>query len=250
MWLKFLSLLQRAFRFWPWILGGLCIVIFLLYWYFDPIINGLAVSYDFLMDRERVTDYIKSFGSAAPFVFMGIQILQVILAPIPGEATGFIGGYLFGAFTGCFYSTIALTVGSWLNFLIGRFLGKRWVRRIIPKAKMEKFDYLLRHQGLLVVFVLFLFPGFPKDYLCLILGVSTIPMRVFLLMAAFGRIPGTLMLSLQGALLFEKNYMVFVIVTVISLIVVYFGYRYREAIYRWVEKINGPPSATIDGDEH
>jgi uncharacterized membrane protein YdjX (TVP38/TMEM64 family) len=119
-------------------------------------------------------------------------------------------------------------------------LGKHWVRRVVPQTKIKKYDHLVRHQGILVVFVLFLFPGFPKDYLCLILGLSTIPMRVFLLMALVGRIPGTLMLSLQGALVFEKNYFIFVVIVLINLVMVYIGYRCREGIYRWVEKINGP----------
>lgn len=220
-----------------------------MYWFRQPLLIFLNEIYLFLTDRERVTQYIGSFGASAPLVFMAIQILQVIFAPIPGEATGFIGGYLFGAFTGCFYSTIALTIGSWLNFCIGRFLGKRWVRRIIPQAKLERYDYLVRHQGILVVFLLFLFPGFPKDYLCLIIGVSTMPMRVFLLLACVGRIPGTLMLSFQGALVFEKNYLILGVILLINLIVVYYGYRYRESIYRWVEKSNGSPSATIDEDE-
>lgn len=242
--------MQRVNHLWPWILSGICLCAFLIYWFREPLQYGLSVSYDLLTNRERVADYVRSYGAAAPFVFMAIQIFQVIFAPIPGEATGFIGGYLFGAFKGCFYSTIALTIGSFLNFCIGRFIGKRWVRRIIPQAKFKKLDHLIRHQGILVVFVLFLFPGFPKDYLCLFLGVSTMPMRVFLLQALLGRIPGTLMLSLQGALVFEKNYLIFCLIVVINLILVYLAYRYREALYRWVEKINGPPTATIDEDEH
>lgn len=243
------ALWQRLLRLWPWLLGFTCIGIFLVYWYWTPILSGLTISYELLTDRDRVTDYVRSFGHGAPLVFIAIQILQVIFAPIPGEATGFIGGYLFGAFIGCLYSTIALTIGSWINFCIGRFLGKRWVRRIIPQARFERFDYLIRHQGILVVFLLFLFPGFPKDYLCLFLGVSTIPMRVFILMAMVGRIPGTLMLSLQGGLVYEKNYLIFVLVVAVNIVLVYFGYRYRESIYRWVDKINGPSPATIDEDE-
>ncbi|MGD9368127.1 MAG: TVP38/TMEM64 family protein [Desulfobacteraceae bacterium] len=242
--------MQRINHLWPWMLCAIGLCVFLIYWFREPLLYGLSVSYDLLTNRERVADYVTSYGAGAPFVFMAIQIFQVILAPIPGEATGFIGGYLFGAFTGCFYSTIALTIGSFLNFCIGRFIGKHWVRRIIPQARFDKLDHLIRHQGLLVVFVLFLFPGFPKDYLCLFLGVSTMPMRVFLLQAFLGRIPGTLMLSLQGALVFEKNYLIFCLIVVINLIAVYLAYRHREALYQWVEKINGPPTATIDEDEH
>lgn len=246
---KLSALARRLLQFWPWFLAVGCVVLFLLFWYWEPIVHALKESYTFLGDRDRIAEYVATFGNGAPVAFMAIQILQVIFAPIPGEATGFIGGYLFGAFAGCFYSTIALTIGSWINFSIGRMLGKRWVRKIIAPAKLEKFDHLLRHQGILVVFLLFLFPGFPKDYLCLFLGVSTIPMRVFLLMAFIGRIPGTLMLSLQGDLVFEKNYLIFCLVVAINLLIVYLGYRYRESIYRWIEKINGPPSATIDEDE-
>jgi uncharacterized membrane protein YdjX (TVP38/TMEM64 family) len=208
-------------------------------WFREPLSAMLSTAYELLVERERFSDYVASYGAAAPLVFMGIQILQVVFAPIPGEATGVIGGFLFGAFKGCLYSTIALTVGSWINFSVGRFLGKRWVRKIVPSQRLARFDHIIRHQGVLVVFILFLIPGFPKDYLCLVIGVSTMPMRVFLILAGIGRIPGTLMLSLQGALVFEKNYFLFCVFVAINLLIVYYGYRYREALYRRIEKING-----------
>lgn len=235
-------------RLWPGLALLIGIGLLTLFWFWEPLLSKLAVVYRLITEREGITAYVASFGGAAPFVFMGIQVLQVILAPIPGEATGFIGGYLFGAFKGCMYSTVALSIGSWLNFCIGRFLGKRWVRRVIPSDKLKKFDYMFRHHGVLVAFVLFLFPGFPKDYLCLFLGISTMPMRVFLLMASAGRIPGTLMLSLQGALVFEKNYLFFCLIVAVNLVVVLYGYRHRESLYRWIEKINGRPAEEIDGE--
>lgn len=245
------SLFRKLFSsYWIWIAVGLAAAAVIAILYRASLLRQMQVLYELLTDREQVTAYVASFGRAAPLVFMGVQVLQVIMAPIPGEATGFIGGYLFGAFIGCLYSTIALTIGSWLNFLIGRFLGKRWVRRMIPKDKLKKYDHMLRHQGMLVVFLLFLFPGFPKDYLCLFLGVSTMPMRVFLLMAMIGRIPGTLMLSLQGALVYEKNYLIFCLLVAVNAVGIYYGYRYRESLYQWVEKINGEPPEEIDDGGH
>jgi uncharacterized membrane protein YdjX (TVP38/TMEM64 family) len=232
---KILALLRMSA-----IAGGVLAII-LLVWFREPLSAMLSTAYELLVERERFSAYVASYGAAAPLVFMGIQILQVIFAPIPGEATGVIGGFLFGAFKGCLYSTIALTVGSWINFSIGRFFGKRWVRKIVPDHRLARFDHIIRHQGILVVFILFLIPGFPKDYLCLVIGVSTMPMRVFLILAGIGRIPGTLMLSLQGALVFEENYFVFCIVVAINLLIVFFGYRYREALYRGIEKFNGGP---------
>jgi uncharacterized membrane protein YdjX (TVP38/TMEM64 family) len=225
---------------------AIVIAVFLLYWFRDPLYGFVSTIYSHAKEPEKTAAFISSFGLAAPLIFVLLQILQVVLAPFPGEVTGFIGGYIFGALLGCLYSTIALTVGSWINFCLGRFLGKRWVRKMIPQDKLAKFDYLLKHQGVLVVFILFLIPGFPKDYLCLFLGLSTLPMRVFLLLAAIGRIPGTLMLSFQGALVFEKNYYVFGIFIIINLILAGIGYRYRASLYRWIERVNGVPPPQID----
>lgn len=189
-------------------------------------------------DREKIRAFISQFGMAAPLVFMGLQIFQVIFAPIPGEATGLIGGYLFGAFWGFIYSSLGLTIGSYLSFSIGRMLGQRYVRKMIPKPYLERMDFLMRHQGVLVIIILFILPGFPKDYLCLFLGISTLPMRAFLLIAALGRMPGTLLLSLQGESLFEGDYTVLALLLFACFLFVYLVYRHRDALYRWIEKQN------------
>ena len=190
-------------------------------------------------DRDQVARFVNGFGAGAPLVFMAIQLFQVILAPVPGEATGFIGGYLFGTLKGFIYSSLALALGSWINFIIGRFLGRRYVRRWIPAHQLERFDRLLKRQGIVVVLILFVFPGFPKDYLCLFLGITAIPLKAFLLIAAIGRMPGTLLLSLQGEFLFEKNYAVLAAVFAITVLAAWASVHYRQRLYRWIEKLNG-----------
>jgi len=210
------------------------------YRYRFSILETATHVYTLLTDREQVKALIGSAGVGAPLLFIAIQIAQVLLAPIPGEATGFIGGYLFGAFKGFIYSSIGLTAGSWLNFVVGRFFGKKIVRRMVSADKLARFDHSLRHRGVVVIFILFVIPGFPKDYLCLFLGLaSTLPLKAFVLLAAVGRMPGTLMLSLQGALLFDRNYAPLAIIAGGSLLLVFFTLRYREAITRWIERLNG-----------
>lgn len=217
----------------------LCIFGFLGYYYHIPLWAKIVQFYKFLSNRQQIDTFITSFGSGAPLVFLAIQILQVMFAPIPGEATGFIGGYLFGAVKGFFYSSIGLTIGSWFNFIIGRFLGKHYLRKLIPSNHLDRFDTIIKHQGIFVLFLFFVFPGFPKDYLCLFLGLTAIPIKAFLLLAAVGRMPGTFMLSLQGALLFEENYYLVASIIVLFVGLTFFAYRYREIIYQWVEKLNG-----------
>ncbi len=224
-------------RYW---LAGLLLVllVMLLLLFRDPVAYHARRLYALLIDRDQTQAFVRSFGPWAPFVFMLVQIGQVILAPIPGEATGFIGGYLFGAGPGFVYSTLSLSLGSFINFKLGRLLGRAFVRRLVPAAQLARLDRNVRHQGALVVFLLFVFPGFPKDYLCLFLGMTAMPTKLFLIMAIVGRMPDTLMLSLQGAVLFERMYGVFAALLGGCAFLLFLGYRYRERLYKWIEKLD------------
>lgn len=222
---------------WGLVLLSVLFVLGLLLFFYGAELRVLVVRFfNFLSDREKTSAFIEGFGPAAPLVFMLVQVLQVLLAPVPGEATGFIGGYLFGVTKGFLLSSIALSMGSIINFGVGRFFGRCYVRKVIPAKYLARFDKVARPEGALIVFVLFLFPGFPKDYLCLFLGLSSLPFKIFVLMATIGRMPGTFFLSLQGAMLFEQNYLVLVLATVFFSGIVLVGYYYRKSLYAWIEK--------------
>ena len=222
-----------------WIAGTVAGLLLVGLLFRHPILAGLTTAYRWITNREQLEQLVTGFGRWGPLAFMALQVLQVVLAPVPGEATGFIGGYLFGTVNGFIYSSVALTLGSWINFGIGRYLGKRFVRRWVPADKWERFDRLLKRQGVIILFALFVFPGFPKDYLCLFLGVTAIPLKAFLLIAAIGRMPGTLMLSLQGEFLFRRNYIVLSVLFGVMLLVAVLMVRYREKIYAWMENLDG-----------
>jgi uncharacterized membrane protein YdjX (TVP38/TMEM64 family) len=213
-------------------------LLFLIFFFKLQLLQGMKDVWAFVNDREETARFVANFGAGAPVVFMLFQILQVIFAPVPGEATGFIGGYLFGAARGFVYSSLALTLGSVINFYIGRFFGKRYIRRLIPEKHLTRFDRLVSRKGVMLIFILFIFPGFPKDYLCLFLGLSVLPFKLFILMAAVGRMPGTFMLSLQGAMLFEANYLLLVVALLVSALAAVLGYRYRDPLNKWIEKQN------------
>lgn len=200
----------------------------------------LRREYGLVTDREWIRATVASCGRAAPLVFVGLQAAQVLVAPVPGEATGFIGGYLFGTLLGFIYSSIGLTIGSLFNFGIGRVLGERFVRRLLPAEKVGRIDRLVNRQGIIALFFMFVVPGFPKDYLCLALGLTAIPLKVFALLTGIGRMPGTLMLSLQGASLYNQNYILLALITGSCLVAVVLAYRFRERIYSWIEKMNPP----------
>jgi uncharacterized membrane protein YdjX (TVP38/TMEM64 family) len=200
--------------------------------------ESIATAYSRVTDRQWVQETVRSFGRAAPFIFMGIQIAQVVAAPVPGEATGVIGGYVFGAGWGFLYSTVALSLGSLVNFGIGRRLGERFVRRLISGETFDRLNRMVTHQGVVAVMIMFIVPGFPKDYLCLLLGLTAMPFRLFLPIAALGRMPGTLMLSLQGASLYERNYWMLALLFAVCALAVFLAWRFRERLYLWVDRMN------------
>jgi len=183
----------------------------------------------FFRNREQLVQFIKSYRYDE-IVFILLQIVQVIAAPVPGELIGFLGGYIYGSFWGTLYSTIGLTLGSWLAFILARFFGEPLLEKVVKKEVFEKFDHFMEHKGLLVSFLLFLIPGFPKDYLCYIMGVSRIPTMTFIILSTIGRFFGTMMLSISGNIAAKEQYLLLAIVAVAGVIVSLLAWRYHEKI--------------------
>jgi uncharacterized membrane protein YdjX (TVP38/TMEM64 family) len=145
-------------------------------------ISFLAYQFDVIrlfLNKEKLTLFLESLGPWATVVFVGLQAFQVVAAPIPGEATGILGGYLYGPYLGTLLSTIGLTLGSLIAFLLARYFGRPFAERFVSPATMERFDYLLHHKGVFLIFVLFLIPGFPKDALCYLLGLGHLSIMEF-----------------------------------------------------------------------
>lgn len=195
---------------------------------------------------EEIRQKILAYGSLAPLIFVGLQVLQVILAPIPGEASGALGGYLFGAWPSFIYSSIGLTLGSWIAFAIGRLLDDLITDRLHQTKIYQKFNHLVCRGDFVVPFILFLLPGFPKDSLSYLLGLSTMPMPVFLVIAAVGRMPGTLMLSFQGAEIYEGNYLRLAILLLLSACVALPCYIFRKRIHAWLHHYNNRSKNNAD----
>ena len=221
--------------------GLLLLSICLLLYYYQEAYLWFRDMVRFFSSRNRVSALVASFGPCGPLVFIGLQTLQVLFAPIPGELTGFIGGYLFGIGLGFAYSTIGLTCGSLFTFLIARYLGMPFVRRFVGQELMGKFDYLMEHQGAFFSFIFFLIPGLPKDYFCYLLGLSPMHVLTFFIISTTGRIPGTLLLCLQGQAVRSENYRGFFVILGIALFFIVLTIIYRDRIEGWVKHKKSAP---------
>jgi uncharacterized membrane protein YdjX (TVP38/TMEM64 family) len=182
------------------------------------------------VSKKRMLRFLESLGPWSFVGFITVQALQVVLAPIPGEVTGLLGGYLYGPFIGIVLSTVGLTLGSFAAFALSRIFGRPFAEKFVPEPAMQRFDYLLQHKGLVLVFLLFLIPGFPKDYLCYILGLGHLSTVQFLIIGTIGRLFGTILLTLGGNYLRFEQYARFSILVIVAVIVVAVTMIFRDKI--------------------
>jgi uncharacterized membrane protein YdjX (TVP38/TMEM64 family) len=207
-------------------------------WVWDQVLALFDLTKSWAEDAQKAKADMAALGFWGPLVFMGLQIFQVLASPVPGELVGPIGGYVFGAFWATVYSTIGLAVGSWINFFVARALGRGFVERAIPPKVLDKMDFAMEGKGMMVVFIGFLLPGFPKDYFSYFLGITAIGPRAFMVVSALARIPGTVALSLQGAMLADRDWIGLVVVTIVSLIFFIPCFWYRKQIHAWLLRLD------------
>lgn len=159
-----------------------------------------------LANPEQAKRIVADAGPWGPLVFMLMQIAQVFFAPIPGQATGLVGGYLFGPWLGLLYAMIGAFIGFTAIFLLVRKLGRPFVERFVSKDILKKFDFISGgNRGAVILFLVFLLPGFPDDLICYVAGLTTIPVRTLILISLAGRLPVYAALSFTGAGLTSDN---------------------------------------------
>ena len=241
-----MTIQQRRLLIRGTILAFFAILIFTVSWFgpqpfsvLGPVTEELDDLGNFYSRRETLTRFLISLGSYSSAAFIFLQALQVVASPIPGELTGVVGGYVYGKVFGFLLSTLGLTLGSWLAFEVAHVLGRPFVEKFVKKEVLKKFDFVTTHTGTLVCFLLFVLPGFPKDYLCYLLGLSRMSMATFMIISTIGRMPGTYFLPIQGASLRSQEYFIAAIFALISAAIIFLAYLYRVPLFHWLKHKKG-----------
>jgi uncharacterized membrane protein YdjX (TVP38/TMEM64 family) len=200
------------------------------YIYLEPVRERL---YHSVLDRERIRAVMNAAGSWGPVLFIMVLALQVVTIfwPVPVEIAG---GYLFGLPLGLLYSTLGLALGSMLAFCLGRWLEKNFVSRLVHLHTMKSIRKLMKREGTLTAFLVFLIPGVPKDFVCYFLGLTRMSLAFFLVAATLARFPGTVLLTLEGAQVYKGHYAITLGLAALYIGLAFLLYRHREALYEWV----------------
>lgn len=155
-------------------------------------------------NREEMIAFVGSLGPLGPLAYIALQILQTVVAPIPGNVVGAIGGLLFG-WWGILWTTIGATIGATLVFWISRRFGRTLVEKLVKKESLDKFDFVIGKRAGVILFLIFLIPGLPDDIVCYIAGLTDVPLKKLILIFALGRLPAVVGNNIIGTGLSEGN---------------------------------------------
>lgn len=183
-----------------------------------------------VLEPDTVRETVEDFGLFAPVAFIGLQVLQVIFAPIPGQVLALAGGYVFGPVLGTVYSLVGATIGSAIAFALSRRYGRPAVERLVHPQTLGTVDRFLEDHGRIAVFLVFLLPGLPDDALCFVCGLTPLPLRTLVALSFLGRIPGYALLAFAGGRLATHRPIEAAIIIGVIALLAGIGYWRREEI--------------------
>lgn len=186
---------------------------------------------------ETLIELITSQGPLGVLILLGMQLLQIIVAFIPGEVVQIAAGMMYGPLWGSVVILVSCVLSSMVVYELVHKLGAPFVRSMVGEKQLLKFrQFELSGKFGVTVFILFLIPGFPKDVLTYIVPLSDMNLRTFLLLSTIGRTPGVIISTYAAAGLADGNIVtsviIFVVAALIAIIVLLLRNRIIDAISR------------------
>ncbi|WP_270166938.1 TVP38/TMEM64 family protein [Paenibacillus sp. SYP-B4298] len=203
-------------------LGLLMMVLFIRY---SPEILKLMVSLD------SFRDYILSTGNLGPVMLIFFQVLQTVIAPIPGEVIQIAGGYIYGTYVGMLFITAGMLLGAIMAFYFTRFVGGSFIENLLKKNKFQWMAGMMENKKFSIfLFIIFIIPGFPKDVFIYAAGLTTIKPLKFFSILIIARFPWLLASVSIGSNIYHKNYVSTAIISGVSVLAFALGWIYKDKL--------------------
>lgn len=143
------------------------------------------------LSTERLTTYIEAQGMLAPIVFILIFTVTPTLL-LPALPLTIAAGILFGPLWGVVYVAIGSTSGATLAFLVARFIGRKWAKKILKKGGLGSLDKRVKENGWKIVAITRLIPLFPYNLLNYAFGLSGIGFKAYIIPTFIFMLPATI----------------------------------------------------------
>ncbi len=192
----------------------------------------------FVQEPERFRAWVEDRGATAPILFIGMVVLQVIVAVIPGEPLEIAAGYAFGALEGTLLCLAGTLIGGMIVFLLVRRFGTRAIEIFIPLENLRSLQFLQKSERHLYfwVFLIFFLPGTPKDLMCYFVGLTKLPLKSWIVISLVARLPSLITSTVGGNALGTERYLFAVIVFAATLLISALGVM----IYRKITQSHEP----------
>ena len=161
--------------------------------------------------------FIEGYGIWGRLVALGVQILQVFIALIPGEFVEVGLGLAFGFIEGTIICFIGVGLASALVFVLVKKWGVKFVELFTDPSKIDSLRFINSERKLnTLVFFLFLIPGTPKDLLTYFVPLTRMKLSEFLCISMFARIPSVVSSTIGGDFFGDGKYLEGIILFVIT----------------------------------
>lgn len=173
----------------------------LLCWEYLP---GLLA---WLADARAVRAFVSDHAFVSRLAMLGINIVQVLLAFLPGEPVELASGYAFGFWEGTALCLVASGLATSMIYWATRRWGWKLVGLFFDRSLFDRFSWLKSAKRLeLIMFIVFLIPGTPKDFLTYFAGLTNMRFLPVVLIATFGRIPSIVTSTIAASAVGSGNW--------------------------------------------
>jgi len=149
--------------------------------------------------KAKLESFVRGSGAWGPLLLIGLQIAQILIAPIPGVFVPILAGLLYGPLGGVLITAAGSLIGSSLAYGIGALAGMPLLRRWVGAKAFEKAQGIASGKRWIGLVPLFLFPFSPSDAICFAAGTIGLRPGAFFLAILLGRLPKDCALALAGA---------------------------------------------------
>lgn len=129
---------------------------------------------------NRLTDIIRGAGSWSMLVYVLIQVLQVVILPLPAAVCYIPGSLIWGGWISTLLASAGVIVGSLIAYVVGRFFGKKAVEWVAGREVVEKYAGVIGNKGKIIFLLMQILPFFPDDILCMVAGLTCMNLWFFL----------------------------------------------------------------------
>ena len=151
-------------------------------------------------DKETLRTMILGFGAFAPLASIALNVMQAVVAPLPGFVVPFVNGAVFGTWWGMAITWVGGIAASSSCFWIARTFGRRFAERICSEFTIAgEVNRKLERHAFAAIFLGRLVPGVPFDFLSYFVGLTGVRFATFTLATALGSAPHAFLYAYMGS---------------------------------------------------